>query len=61
LKKIVDDDDKDFDWASQKSAHQAMRYIELAMYEMWNLQYWKNKKQRDLWKKSVEDIADDSE
>lgn len=60
LKNIVEDDDKYFEWDSQKSAHQAMKYLELAMFEMWNLQYWQNKKQRDMWKKSTEDIADDT-
>ncbi len=59
LEKIERDPDKDFDWHSQKSAHQAARFIELAAWEMWNLQYWSNKRQRRLWQKSTEDTADE--
>jgi len=36
------------DWGTQKSAHQAMRFLELAQYEMWNMQYWKNSRQVKL-------------
>ena len=36
------------DWGTQKSAHQAMRFLELAQYEMWNMQYWGNSRQVTL-------------
>lgn len=37
--------DKTTDWGSQKSAHQALRLLEMAEYEMWNMQWWENKQQ----------------
>jgi hypothetical protein len=40
--------DDDVDWGTQKSAHQALRFLELAEYEMWNMQYWENTKQAAL-------------
>ena len=49
--------DKENDWASQKSAHQALRFIELAEYEMWNLQWWENRKQRELYLEAEKEIA----
>jgi hypothetical protein len=33
------------DWGTQKSAHQALRFLELAQYEMWNMQWWDNAQQ----------------
>ena len=36
------------DWGTQKSAHQAMRFLELAQYEMWNMQYWQDSGQARL-------------
>ncbi len=59
LMKIENDRDKYFDWESQKSAHKAVRFIELATWEMWSLQYFYNKKQRRLWKASCEQTADE--
>jgi hypothetical protein len=44
LKKITD---TETEWGTQKSAHQAMRFLELAQYEMWNMQYWENSRQVD--------------
>jgi hypothetical protein len=41
-------DDVATDWETQKSAHQARKFLELAQYEMWNMQWWENKKQIDL-------------
>ncbi len=41
--------DKDMDWDSQKSAHQAIKLVEMAEYEMWNLQWFENKKQKQLY------------
>lgn len=35
----------DTDWGTQKSAHQAMRFLELAQYEIWNMQYWESSRQ----------------
>jgi hypothetical protein len=35
------------DWGSQKSAHQALKFLELAEYEMWNLQWFNEKEIRD--------------
>lgn len=37
------------DWESQKSAHQALRLLEMAQYEMWNMQYWQNSKEQKLY------------
>ncbi len=34
--------DTDTDWYTQKAAHQALKFLELAEYEMWNMQYWDN-------------------
>jgi hypothetical protein len=45
LKKIMD---TKTDWGTQKSAHQAMRFLDLAQYEMWNMQYWENSRQINL-------------
>ena len=59
LKDIENDPDKYFEWDSQKSAHQAARFLELAMWEMSSLQYFQNKKQRRLWKESGEQTADE--
>lgn len=42
LKGIADTEN---DWGTQKSAHQAMRFLELAQYEMWNMQWWENARQ----------------
>ena len=36
------------DWETQKSAHQAMKFLELAEYEMWNMQWWENSRQVNL-------------
>jgi hypothetical protein len=41
--------DNNLDWESQKSAHQALKFIELAEYEMWNMQYWTSEKQKQLY------------
>ncbi len=40
--------DKTNDWGTKKSAHQALKFLELAEYEMWNMQWWENSKQVDL-------------
>jgi hypothetical protein len=36
------------DWGTQKSAHQAVKFLELAQYEMWNMQWWDNSRQVKL-------------
>lgn len=41
--------DNDTDWESRKSAHQALKLIEMAQYEMWNMQWWKDQKERALY------------
>lgn len=56
LRKIETDPDRYFEWDSQKSAHHALRFIDLAIWEMWNLQYYKNKKQQKLAKSAFEEL-----
>ena len=48
---------KDTDWESQKSAHQALKLLEMAEYEMWNMQYWTTRKQRDLYNEAEDTIV----
>jgi hypothetical protein len=45
------------DWDTQKSAHQALKFLELAEYEMWNMQWWENKKQHELQEKAENTIV----
>lgn len=59
LRKIENDPDKYFEWESQKSAHQALRFIELAAWEMWSLQYYKNEKQQRLARQAFEELSDE--
>lgn len=40
------------DWETQKSAHQAIHFLELAQYEMWNMQWWENSQQVKLHKEA---------
>lgn len=47
----------EFDWASEKSAHTALKYLELAEYEIWSLMYWENEKQVHLDQIAGETIA----
>ena len=54
---IQSPEENEFDWASEKSAHAALKYLELAQYEIWNLMYWENKRQVDLDRMSNETIA----
>jgi hypothetical protein len=42
-------ENKNTDWESQKSAHQALRLLDMAEYEMWNMQWWKNPNERVLY------------
>jgi hypothetical protein len=35
------------DWESQKSAHQALRFLQLAEYEMWTMQWFNEKELKD--------------
>jgi hypothetical protein len=44
LRSIIND--KDTDWDSQKSAHQALKFLELAEYEMWNMEYFGSEGER---------------
>ncbi len=37
------------DWESQKSAHQALKLIEMAQYEMWNMQWWESQREKTLY------------
>lgn len=49
--------DKTTDWGSQKSAHQALKLLEMAEYEMWNMQWWANKQQVQLDQDARDTIA----
>jgi len=42
-------------WASQKSAHQALKLLEMAEYEMWNMG-WMSKKEQALYMKTVKTV-----
>lgn len=48
-------DNKGTDWASQKSAHQALKLLEMAEYEMWNMG-WMSKKEQALYMKTVKTV-----
>lgn len=48
--------DSDTDWESQKSAHQALKFLEMAEYEMWNMQYWTTPKQRRLYNQAEDTV-----
>jgi hypothetical protein len=50
-------DDAGTDWETKKSAHQARKFLELAQYEMWNMQWWENKRQVDLHREAHDTIA----
>ena len=54
LKKWIDD--MDTDWESQKSAHQALKLLEMTEFEMWNMQWWKNKKEQSLYLKAEKKV-----
>ena len=49
-------ENKNTDWESQKSAHQALRLLDMAEYEMWNMQWWKNPKERVLYLKAEDQV-----
>ncbi len=49
--------DPDTDWESQKSAHQALKFLELAEYEMLNMQYWWRAKEQKLYHVAEETVA----
>lgn len=49
-------ENKDTDWESQKSAHQALRLLEMAEYEMWNMQWWRDAKERKLYLKAEDNV-----
>ena len=55
LATLIEDDT--LDWGSQKAAHQALKFLELAEYEMWHLQYWENETQKRLHEKAHIDVA----
>lgn len=43
------------DWESQKSAHQALKLLEMAEYEMWNMQ-WMSRKEQKLYLKAEKSV-----
>ena len=45
------------DWESQKSAHHALKFLELAEYEMWNMQWWHNKGEQRLYHEAEDTIV----
>ena len=45
------------DWTSQKSAHQALRLLDMAEYEMWNMQYFENTRERRLYNEEEDTVA----
>src|SRR5436309_1348978 len=49
-------ENKSTDWESQKSAHQAMMLIEMAEFEMWNMQWWRNGKEQKLYFKAETEL-----
>ena len=49
-------DNKDTDWESQRSAHQALRLLEMAEYEILNMQWWRNAKERKLYLKAEDNV-----
>jgi hypothetical protein len=49
-------ENKSTDWESQKSAHQAIKLIEMAEFEMWNMQWWKNAKEQKLYFKAETEV-----
>ena len=48
---------QDSDWETKKSAHQAFKFLELAEYEMLNMQWWKDSKERQLYLKAENTVA----
>ena len=49
--------DSGTDWESQKSAHQALKFLELAEYEMLNMQYWWRAKEQSLYLDAEKTVA----
>lgn len=49
-------ENKATDWESQKSAHQAIRLLDMAEYEMWNMQWFRNKQEQNLYRKAEEKV-----
>jgi hypothetical protein len=47
----------DNDWAAKKSAHQALKFLELAEYEMWNMQCWESQQEYKLYIKGEDTVA----
>ena len=50
-------ENKGTDWESQKSAHQALKLLEMAEYEMWNMQWWRNAKERKLYLQAEDNVS----
>jgi hypothetical protein len=49
-------EDKATDWESQKSAHQALKLLDMAEYEMWNMQWFKDKREQRLYHKAEDKV-----
>ena len=49
-------ENKETDWESQKSSHQALRLLDMAEYEMWNMQWFRNKQEQALYRKAEEKV-----
>jgi hypothetical protein len=49
-------ENKNTDWESQKSAHQALRLLDMAEYEMWNMQWFKDKREQSLYHKAEDKV-----
>ena len=49
-------ENKATDWESQKSAHQALRLLDMAEYEIWNMQWFKNKNEQSLYHKAEDKV-----
>lgn len=49
-------ENKGTDWESQRSAHQALRLLDMAEYEMLNMQWFKDKKEQGLYRKAEDKV-----
>ena len=49
-------ENKSTDWESQKSAHQALKLIEMAGFEMLNMQWFRNPKEQKLYLKAEKEV-----
>ena len=52
-------DDSNMDWESRKSAHHALKFLELAEYEMLNMQWWQDKSEQQLYFKAEDKVVGD--